>query len=946
MWLRDETCEEVVANNWFSPPTGNPHEQIHLRLKKLRQELRKWNKQTFGWCHSKIKSIENAIKDVQMKDQSVENLALEEALQVELDEQYKRVEVMWKTKAKQRWLQDGDANTRFFHLSTVFKARSNRIHAIKRTDGSLVHSWEEIGNEFLNYYSQLFSTEFGQNSHPFPPDLESLIPQVVSEEDNVSLCENPTADEIKSVVFEMAPFKSPGPDGFPPSFFKNFWHIVGTDVVKAVQHFFLSGSLLKALNHTFITLIPKNDKASSAEQYRPISFCNVTYKIISKILAKRIKPLLDKIISPFQMAFVPGRTINENSIISHEIMHYMLSRKGKKGFMAIKMDLSKAYDQVEWPLLLQILSNLGFNSRFTSWIKECITTSSFSFLLNGSSFGYLTPTRGIRHGDPLSPYLFIIYAELLSRILLNNENLGRFKGVKISRNSPTISHLCYADDLTIFCRAEIGDAQCIQDCILKYATWSNQAPNPSKSFVHFSSNVPASAKRNILAVLQMPECTHKAVHLGLPFCKPRSRRQAFNHILDKLSGKLSGWKMKNLSQASRGVLIKSVGQALPIYHMSTFLLPKSLCGKMDSTLRKFWWGARQDKKFLALKCWDDICAPKNLGGLGFRKMWEFNKALVSKLAWQMCFPQDKLWSQILGAKYLHFNSFLELPGRTVGASWIWQGIMEFREIIKEGACYHVFANSEIKIWQDPWIPTVQNFLPPEEHMQEWAQNQNLFFVRDLMENDCKSWNLNILHEIFPRCEDSHHLLLECAFTERIWFSSKWKFRLFPFRHLSVSEWFLTITGKDQRFLPPNSTQEEFITFWIAVLDLIWGNRNNILHGKPKMEPDAVARIAHTHTVEHSQAQVLKSLKASSVVFDKWLPPPEGWLKVNTDAAFSDGEGMVACVIRNHEGTIICAKSERIWAHDPTAAEVLVLKSAFLFWTTQRLTKLYLRLILC
>ncbi|KAL0285634.1 UNVERIFIED_CONTAM: hypothetical protein Sangu_2770100 [Sesamum angustifolium] len=456
MWLRDETCEEVVANNWFSPPTGNPHEQIHLRLKKLRQELRKWNKQTFGWCHSKIKSIENAIKDVQMKDQSIENLALEEALQVELDEQYKRVEVMWKQKAKQRW------------LKMVTRTR-----------------------------------EFVQNSHPFPPDLESLIPQVVAEEDNVSLCENPTADEIKSVVFEMAPFKSPGPDGFPPSFFKNFWHIVGTDVVKAVQHFFLSG-------------------------------------------------------------------------------------------------------------------------------------------------------------------------------------------------------------------AEIDDAQCIQDCILKYATWSNQAPNPSKSFVHFSSNVSVSAKRNILAVLQMPECTHKAVHLGLPLCKPRSRRQAFNHILDKLSGKLSGWKMKNLSQASRGVLIKSIGQALPIYHMSTFLLPKSLCGKMDSTLRKFWWGARQDKKFLALKCWDDICAPKNLGGLGFRKMWEFNKALVSKLAWQMCFPQDKLWSQILGAKYLHFNSFLELPGRAVGASWIWQGIMECREIIKEGACYHVFANSEIKIWQDPWIPTVQNFLPPEE----------------------------------------------------------------------------------------------------------------------------------------------------------------------------------------------------------------------------------------
>ncbi|KAL0364173.1 UNVERIFIED_CONTAM: hypothetical protein Sangu_0514900 [Sesamum angustifolium] len=112
-----------------------------------------------------------------------------------------------------------------------------------------------------------------------------------------------------------------------------------------------------------------------------------------------------------------------------------------------------------------------------------------------------------------------------------------------------------------------------------------------------------------------------------------------------------------------------------------------------------------------------------------------------------------------------------------------------------------------------------------------------------------------------------------------------------------------------------------------------------------MEPDAIARIAHTRTVEHSQAQVLKSLKASSVAFDKWLPPPEGWIKVNTDVAFSNGEGMAACVIRNHEGTIICATSERIWAHDPTAAEVLALKSDFLILNNQRLTKLYSRLIL-
>ncbi|KAL0456049.1 UNVERIFIED_CONTAM: LINE-1 retrotransposable element O protein [Sesamum latifolium] len=208
---------------------------------------------------------------------------------------------------------------------------------------------------------------------------------------------------IKGKIFGMANFKSPGSDGFPHSFYKQYWHIVGKQVIEAILHFFSSENIVQAINHTYISLIPKSSKADSVDQFRPISLCNTTYKVISKILADRIKPHLEKIISPFQMVFVQGRNISENSIITQEIMHYLHGKKGKKGLMAIKIDLSKVYDRVEWPFLLKLLESVGFNEVFVNWISKCICTTSYSLLINGTAFDFFRPSRGIRQGDPLSP---------------------------------------------------------------------------------------------------------------------------------------------------------------------------------------------------------------------------------------------------------------------------------------------------------------------------------------------------------------------------------------------------------------------------------------------------------------------------------------------------------------------------------------------------------------
>ncbi|KAK4395689.1 putative mitochondrial protein [Sesamum angolense] len=347
-------------------------------------------------------------------------------------------------------------------------------------------------------------------------------------------------------------------------------------VIEAVTHFFSSGHIPPAINHTYINLIPKSPRAHTVDQFRPISLCNTTYKVISKILANKLKPLLHKIISPFQIAFVPGRNINENSIISQEIMHYLHNKKGKKGYMAIKIDISKAYDRVEWLFLLKLLEGVGLCETFVNWISQCVSSASFSILVNGASFNFFRPTRGIRQENPLSPYLFIIYAEFLSRLLLREEILGNLKGIEVCRIAPAISHLFYADNLIIFCRAEVQDAQLIRNCLSKFEEWSSQVINSQKSLVHFSRNVQNTKKEAILDILQMPECNHRAKHLGLPFCKPATRKRAFSELLEKMTNKLSLWKAKNLSRAGKLVLIKNVAQSIPVYHKSTFLIPKSI----------------------------------------------------------------------------------------------------------------------------------------------------------------------------------------------------------------------------------------------------------------------------------------------------------------------------------------------------------------------------------
>ena len=257
--------------------------------------------------------------------------------------------------------------------------------------------------------------------------------------------------------------------------------------------------------------------------------------------------------------------------------------------MFLKMDMEKAFDKMEWKLILTIMQSLGFHSTWLHWIESCISSSSFSILLNGSPFGLFSPKKGLRQGDPLSPFLFILGSEVLLRLLLKEERLGNIKGMKIASSSPAINHLLFANDLLLFGKASLIEAASIKGCLDKYCSWSGQSINSKKSSIRFSKNTNPSTSSSILNILSYNPNPSCSIYLGLPILRGRSMRAAFQSISDSIQTKMEGWKAKTLSQAGRGVLIKVVAAAVPSYAMSTFLLPKTFYRKLDQMFKNFWW---------------------------------------------------------------------------------------------------------------------------------------------------------------------------------------------------------------------------------------------------------------------------------------------------------------------------------------------------------------------
>lgn len=339
--LRDNPeAKEIIKEAWNQAGNVPIREKIAL----TRRAITEWNNSQQR--NSRIIIEEKRVELEAALTCPTNNTRLIQEITSKLNEAYLAEESFWKQRSRLLWLTLGDRNTSFFHATTKNRKRANSFSVIENSEGQCVYKEEEIAKVIVQYFDTMFTSTPARGDSA--ATVQHALQPLITDEDNAKLIEIPSAEEIRDAVFSIHAEKAPGPDGFSAGFFHTHWTEIGTDIIHEVQSCFASGTLPTNINTTFVRLIPKISNPQRVGDYRPIALCNVYYKIFSKILTKRLQPLLALLISENQSAFVPGRAISDNVLITHEVLHCLKTSKAEKRCtMAVKTEMSKAYDRLE-----------------------------------------------------------------------------------------------------------------------------------------------------------------------------------------------------------------------------------------------------------------------------------------------------------------------------------------------------------------------------------------------------------------------------------------------------------------------------------------------------------------------------------------------------------------------------------------------------------------------
>ncbi|RVW70583.1 putative ribonuclease H protein [Vitis vinifera] len=416
-----------------------------------------------------------------------------------------------------------------------------------------------------------------------------------------------------------------------------------------------------------------------------------------------LKKVLGRVVSLDQNAFVKGRQILDASLIANEVIDAWQKRK-EKGLIC-KLDIEKAYDSsISWDFLMKILRKLGFGSRWMEWIWWCISTAKFSVLVNGVPAGFFSSTKGLRQGDPLSPYLFVLGMEVLSALLRRAAVGGFVSGCRFwgrGRMELNISHLLFADDTIIFCEARKENMTFLSWILAWFEAASGLRINLAKSEL-----IPVGEVEEIEEMAVELGCRVGSLpnaYLGLPLGVPHKASSMWDGVEEKMRRRLALWKRQYISKGGRVTLIKSTLASMPIYQLSLFRMPKMVARRLEKLQRDFLWGGGSLERKVHLINWEAVCAQKEKGGLGIRRIARLNKVLLGKWLWRFAFEEDKLWKKVIMEKFGQEG----LGWRTNEARGTF-GVGVWKEILKEADwCwdnieFKVGKGTKVRFWTDHW----------------------------------------------------------------------------------------------------------------------------------------------------------------------------------------------------------------------------------------------------
>ncbi|KAL9687678.1 hypothetical protein QQ045_032085 [Rhodiola kirilowii] len=732
----------------------------------------------------------------------------------------------------------------------------------------------------------------------------------------------------------MQPEKAPGPDGFGPLFYQKNWEIVGDEVTRKCLQILNEDGPLDSINRTLVTLVPKCSNPEDVENFRPISLCNVLGKIVTKCLANRLKHVLHKVISDTQSAFVPNRLITDNILLAHKMFHYLNTRTGMfNGYGALKLDMSKVYDRVNWQFLENLQLRLGF---LVSWVRKiikCVTTVTCYFRVNDVVSEVVVPERGIRQGDPISPYLFIICMEWLAFACIQKQEEGRMVGVKICRSAPSISHLFFADDCLLFMKATLQNVVALKDILERFQLLARQKLNYDKSEMFFGKNVAATYAQVLCNFLGVKRGKVLSKYLGMPIFFKARKLAAFKEVEEKCWRRVHGWKEKWLSLAGKEILIKSILQDVPVFIMSCFKIHVELCKRLAIIIFSFWWGRGGEKRSI---CWvrrEVLTETKLEGGMGFRCLALCNEALLFKQLCRLDSQELLLVSKVIRAKYFGSSSMADsVLGSRPSYAWrcLWEvkeklgalGMVQRLEAMKGAGdrirvrdVYDVLLSirrtttrnvrgessdmeSKRTFWKKFWRVKVQ----PKVKVFMWRVYHNALPTADnLSRRGCQAGA--VCRVCGKEVETVYHVILYCDWAKEMWL--------------------LLLRGEENW---REGCRDSGVWVWevvrscaLAELTTIsngayaaWMNRNSVWNGKEVVDVRwSVSKIKML-------SQELKDRSFSFITMRRdpgicWRPPESGFVKINIDAAGNSDSGRtdVACVCRDETShfLFVCAATQ-------------------------------------
>lgn len=572
-----------------------------------------------------------------------------------------------------------------------------------QVNGVVVEDPSIVKQVVENYFRRVFAESWKSR-----PKLAGSFLSITDVDSKEVLEADFSEAEIWAAIQDCDGNKAPGPDGFNLYCIQKCWSIMKGEFMQLFQEFHRNGKLAKGVNSSFITLIPKKKNPIDLSEFRPISLVSSIYKVLAKVLSRRIRQVLPKLTGEVQTAFLSGRCILDGVLIANEVVDWW--RKSKKKGIILKLDFEKAYDSVNWEFLLSMMENFGFGDKWVGWIRSCITTSRISVLVNGSPTAEFSPQKGLRQGDPLSPFLFTIVAEGLNILLERAKEKGLIRGASIGHHELKISHLQFADDTIIFCEANWDEIRVLKRTLRCFEVMSGLKINFHKSIV-CGIGMEEELVKEFANSLNCLTQSLPLSYLGLPLGANPRKKSTWKPVVEKFKKKLASWKRRFLSFAGRVTLIKSGLSNLPVYFLSIFKLPVGVAKTIDRIQSNFLWGGSEVQRKIHLVQWKEVCKSKAQGGLGVRSLSDVNVCLMIKWWWRYGHQQQSLWKMVVCSRYGGIGGrWKPEPVSAAMVSTVWKDIASLasaNSVVAEFFSQNfriILGNGErIHFWTDRWF---------------------------------------------------------------------------------------------------------------------------------------------------------------------------------------------------------------------------------------------------